>query len=377
MRCVNCIEGKNGLTLTDKKPKYINNIGWRYATEHNGNRRCRSHQYNGVGTYLVTIAVEGRRPLLGSVSGSINAHPGDSDYPAVELSPLGEALLREELPKMSANYPMVEIWKACIMPDHIHLIIRISAPLPPNKYLGNVIGAFKGGVSRAWGQGTVFEEGYNDRILMRDGQLANWKAYLEANPFRWLVRHMRPGLMQRALCLEVNGVRYGAFGNFMLLRHPEKVQVFFHRRMADDRLTPAAQGATTEAINACGDLIPTEQTLYWQNEHQRLMDRAERGDVLVTPGISECEKRIKNECLQQHHHLIHLQTEPIGSYWKPERSRFEACAAGTLLILSPWKEDLQGTSDYGRFHNLNNLAASICALDSTATLNLLGQKQTD
>ena len=154
---------------------------------------------------------------------------------------------------------------------------------------------------------------------MRDGQLENWKAYLRANPYRWLVMHTHPELMQRSLCIVIGGVRYGAFGNFMLLRHPEKVQVFFHRKMEDDRLMPDAQGQQLMrgeqqqlthgeleqqlALGTQGQYhgtqgqgwrkkIPTEQTLFWQKEHERLMEIAEHGDVLVTPGISECEKRI-------------------------------------------------------------------------------------
>ncbi len=335
-----------------KRPKYIEGVGWRYETEHTMTRRHHSHRYNDVGTYLVTLVVKERKPVFGHIEGDIKASHNSAAYPSTVLSPLGERLLHEELPKMHAVYPMVEIWRACIMPDHIHLIVRINALMPPKKYLGNVIGAFKGGVSRAWGEGTLFEDNYNDRILMRDGQLENWKAYLQANPFRWLVRHAHPELMQRSLCLEIAGVRYGAFGNFLLLRHPEKVQVFFHRRMEDDRQTPACQGQK----------IPTEQTLFWENEHQRLMEIAAQGDVLVTPGISECEKRIKNECLAQRHRLIHIQDKPIGRYWKPELSRFDACAAGTLLILAPWQEDLKGDTDYERFHNLNTLAATICTL---------------
>lgn len=375
-------------TDTKKRPKYIDGVGWRYETEHSQKRRHRKHRYNEVGTYLVTIVVEGREPVFGYIDGNVKARPNDADYPATVLSPLGRKVVMEELPKIHAVYPMVEVWMACIMPDHIHLIVRVNAALPPKKYLGNVIGAFKGGVSRASGRGTLFEDNYNDRILMRDGQLENWKAYLKANPFRWLVRRRNPEVMQRALCLVIDGVRYGAFGNFMLLRHPEKVQVFFHRRMRDDRvrdvgkedvrLTPDTLGQDGTGILRQGGtgrlgqdgagmlerMVPTERTLYWEREHERLMEMAEQGDVMVTPGISECEKRIKNECLQERYRLIHLQAEPIGNYWKPERSRFEACVAGTLLILAPWSEDLQGDSDYERFHNMNTLANKICKLDA-------------
>ena len=84
---------------------------------------------------------------------------------------------------------------------------------------------------------------------------------------------------------------------------------------------------------------------------------------------------MKNECLEKGYPLIHLQKEPIGSYWKPERRRFEACLQGNLLILAPWNIEALGEvsgvpadSDYSRFHNLNSLAAEICAFYGEASI---------
>ena len=191
---------------------------------------------------------------------------------------------------------------------------------------------------------------------MRDGQLENWKHYLRDNPRRYMMRREFPDLFQRALCVTIDGVRYSAFGNMLLLRQPEKHQVFFHRRT---------------------DGVPTEDTELWQNESRRLMAAAKSGDVLVTPGISECEKRIKKMALEQGLRLIHVQADPIGQYWKPERSRFEACAYGTLLILAPWPEDMPAfTSDYARFHYLNHLAERVCAVSHTTDVAVRGLRLT-
>ena len=95
--------------------------------------------------------------------------------------------------------------------------------------------------------------------------------------------------------------------------------------------------------------------------------------MLVTPGVSECEKRIKNIALEENLRLIHIQSEPIGQYWKPERSRFEACAYGTLLILAPWPEDMPTfESDYARFHYLNQLAETVCAIGHNTAVAVQG-----
>ena len=99
------------------------------------------------------------------------------------------------------------------------------------------------------------------------------------------------------------------------------------------------------------------------------------GTVIVTPGISQGEKLMKNECIERGYPLIHLQASPIGPYWKPEKTRFEACARGSLLILAPWDLDAMGDvghvpsdSDYSRFHNLNTLAAELCTFEGEAKI---------
>ena len=326
-------------------------------------RRMFGHDYAVPGTYEVTMVVADRRPVFGEIVGT--SRPG-GEKPHLRPSLLGQAVLENEIHKIHHYYPMVDVWQVCLMPDHLHMIIRINEPLPKGKHLGIVIGAFKGGVSRAWWQldasvsaasaaeqrPPLFEPNYNDHILMRDGQLDNWKRYLRDNPLRYVMRREYPDLFQRALGITIGGTRYSAFGNMLLLRQPEKIQVFFHRRTGG---------------------VPTEETDFWRTESQRLITAANSGDVLVTPGISECEKRIKNIALKQNLRLIHVQADAIGRYWKPERSRFEACANGTLLILAPWAEDMPAfASAYERFHYLNELAKTVCEIGHTTDVAVQG-----
>jgi len=202
------------------------------------------------------------------------------------------------------------------------------------------------GSSKGW-RPVLFEAGYHDRIIIRDGMLENICRYMDENPFRARLREERPNLMQRRLHLWIHDREYAAFGNLFLLKNPDKLQVFFHRK------------------NKQG--VPTHLTPEYAQDKEKLLKRAEEGAVLVTPGISKGEKGVVDVALEDHLPLILLQKEPITEYWKPSQERFYACAAGRLLILAPWQ--MEGDSDYERFHSLNDLAHNICIATDTRLLS--------
>lgn len=287
------------------------------------------------------------------------------------LSDLGRQVLEEEIRKISHYYPMVEVWRVAIMPDHIHLLIRVKETLPKGKHLGSIVRGFKTGCTRAWWNlnpigetmGTaavpeaspsgplrpvLFQSGYHDRIINRPGMLENIKRYMAENPLRARIRQECPKLMERQLHLWISGHEYAAFGNLFLLKYPLKQQVFFHRKDAETGQ-------------------PTETTEAYKQERKLLLQMAEEGTVLVTPGISKGESLVVSDALDAQLPLILLQKEPIGEYWKPSQRRFYACAAGRLLILAPWQNE--GSSDYARFHHLNDLAKEICAATEMRIVN--------
>ena len=399
---------------------------WR-ETIHNQHRRSLWHDYCEKGLYMVTMVIEGRKRLFGALVGHAAGRPGTDEAPHIALSELGRRVLEHEVPKISRYYPMVEVWRVAMMPDHIHLLLYVREPLPEGKYLGQVVRGFKTGCSRAWWQWqdemalggkapsttapksgapsttaavpqalsttapksgapstmavvhkalsataavpqalsaiaavpkasplgkeqlrpVLFQKGYHDRIINKPGMLENIKRYMEENPLRARIREECPRLMERQLHLWIGGREYAAFGNLFLLKYPIKEQVFFHRK-----------DPTTG--------LPTETTETYRQEHTRLLRIAEEGTVLITPGISKGESLVVNDALDARLPLILVQKEPMGEYWKPAQRRFYACAAGHLLILAPWQ--VEGTSDYARFHHLNDLVREIC---ETAEMRIL------
>ena len=299
------------------------------------------------------------------------------------------------------------------MPDHFHGVIEVLEPMQWS--LGDIIQAFKAFCTSCWQQGLglpssvnrpisadcmsdgapawlrqkaalhsnegalvrslskkqrqeyytfvgrqqrpLFDDNYDDTVCLDDRHRQAMIAYVHDNPRRALLRRLLPDVLRRCLHVQIGQRSYGALGNLFLLRWPRRVQVMCHRRHPVSRL-------------------PYEQTDDYASDRSRWEAAIMEGcSVIVTPGISRGESLMKNECLERGFPLIHLQTTPIGRYWKPERKRFEACARGSLLILAPWDIDtmdgvngIPADSDYSRFHNLNTLAAEICAFDGEAKI---------
>ena len=206
-------------------------------------------------------------------------------------------------------------------------------------------------------QHPLFDDNYDDTICLDDRHREAMIAYVHDNPRRALLRRRLPDFMRLCLHVRIGGHSYGAFGNLFLLRWANKVQVMCHRRH------PISDN-------------PYENTDDYAREREQWRADILGGQtVIVTPGVSRGEQLMKNECLEKGYPLIHLQKDPIGPYWKPERRRFEACAKGSLLILAPWEsttkdsvDNAPSESDYSRFHNLNALAAEICAYYGEASI---------
>lgn len=275
-------------------------------TKQNMRRRALKHDYSRQGTYLITIVVAGRKPLLGKLVLENNPH--------VDLSPLGEQILREEIKKIHEFYPAVEIWKTCIMPDHIHMILRVNGTLPNNLHLGTVVRGFKSGCTRAYraltgNDDSLFEEGYNDRILTEDGQLDRWKKYISDNPRRLAVKRRHPDLFRVRYKTRIINWDCDVTGNIFLLDIPDKMAVIVHRS--------------------------DSETVFSTKKEQWLACGA-RGGVLVSAAISPREKIVLREAMDRKFPIILLRENGFPPIYKPSGESFDACAAGRLLQISPW-----------------------------------------
>lgn len=118
-------------------------------------RRMATHNYALPGTYHITLHVaEGMGQPLGHVSGSLQQPDGTPDGPHVTLTRTGNMVREELLNSITRHYSMISIDTFVIMPEHMHVIIRVTAPIVSSTgrptHLGQVIAGFKKGCNRRY-----------------------------------------------------------------------------------------------------------------------------------------------------------------------------------------------------------------------------------
>ncbi len=278
-------------------------------------RRCVGHDYTERMMYMVTMVVEGRRPLFGTVVGRSDA-PADSEQaPRVELSELGRRV-SEEMLSTPAHHPEISVIALQMMPDHLHAILFVKEKM--EEPLGMALRGFtqqtrqaqqtgrptqkkdRRGEDRT--HGLLFARGFNDKLLLREGQLQRWLDYLHDNPRRLLMKREQPDLFRVQRNIMVAGQHFSAIGNRFLLERPIRLQVQCSRRLTDEQIA--------------------EQQEQW-------LQQARSGAVLVSPCISKGEKQVMRAAFEQDLPIIVLQENGFTDLAKPGGKRMEACARGT------------------------------------------------
>ncbi|MCK8621503.1 transposase [Prevotella sp. E13-27] len=314
-------------------------------------RRCVDNDYTARRMYMITMVTEERKLLFGKVVGRSDVEEPSPEAPHIELSPLGEAVKRIWL-TISSYHQEIKVVALQMMPDHLHAILFVTEKM--EKPLGKVLLGVKQACNKTFrevmpvvfvasaqqhaGQsrenGLLFAKGFNDQILLRDGQLERWLNYLKDNPRRLLMKRENPDLFRVQRGLNYAGFSFSAIGNRFLLERPLKIQVQCSRSISESDL----QIKTNECLKA-----------------------ARQGAILVSPAISKGEKTIMRAVFEEGLPLVYLQENGFTDLAKPGGKRMVACARGQLLILAPWEHHNEKiTIKRGQCLELNEMARAIC-----------------
>lgn len=303
------------------------------------------HGWKEAGIYLLTLNVDGWKPVLGELA-------GDVERARIEASALG-IRVSQEIQRLPQFFPQIKILAKQIMPDHLHVVLQVMEPLPVA--LGLVVRGLKQGCNRAWrevilaasedvgkapmespsaetatkGQayaamespsegtanagvdiqsGALFETGYHARALIEKGQLKHMIEYVHDNPRRLAVRKRKAAYFHVHKNITAAGRTFEAYGNTELLKG-RCLSVVCH-----------------------GGWNRHEQETY----RQERLSAAKEGAALVGAFISRQESDIRNEAIEAGGSIILLIENGFPERYKPQGRWFDLCAEGRLLLLAPW-----------------------------------------
>ena len=333
--------------------------------------------WKGAGLYHVTLTATERQPVLGTLV--VPDH--DPTQAAVHRTALGNALV-DCLLSIPTHHPEVQVLHFCLMPDHLHAVLYVRRTMPkgirtlvrgfwqaakklgrawpaassvaPNgirgelkeesAHLSHIAATLRQqmGDDAYYGLPPIFAEMPFIRPMVRYSQLPNTIRYIDMNPQRLATKRLKPGFFRVQNSIEIGGRSYDGVGNTSLLMEARFETVHVRSWM----VKAAEQGEDKplrDYMNSC-------------------VLKARQGVVMVSPFISSQEKQVMQVLLREQWPVVCLTDNGFREYYKPPDMLFDACAAGRLLMLSPWPYD-SGKKHISRADcvALNAMAEDICS----------------
>ena len=308
------------------QPDFYNRV------QHNKLRRALWHDYRMPCIYLITMTKResAEVPLFSSL---VSKENGEID---VKFSWSGWAVYNA-LNRFAKEYGFIKLGRYVIMPDHVHAIIQVLEET--EKPLGHYVNKLKAIATMCFRSKSqvktpsgesVFGPGFNDRILIHEGQLSNWNNYVIDNPRRLWLRIKHPAYFCRSYLFakespsyiwDINAGKttsdilphqFPTFGNAQLLRYPQRTTVRFSRKFSEQE---------------------------WCKKREEVLMVAKNGGVLVTPAVHAEEKRLLKEGLLLGARVIKVIAYGYPPKEKPQGEDFHHCAEGRMLLFALNKYD--------------------------------------
>jgi len=340
-------------------------------------QRCKNWDYRQRAIYMITITVEGRRPLLGILE-------GEGDKAAVRKSAIGEVVEQcwMDIPKY---YPGVRILAVMVMPDHFHGVPFIT--VTQEKPLGAIIRGFKAGTSKAYREMMEREPGTGmpgKYAGPQDGRGAGQGAAVGV-PGKYAGPQDGWSAGQGAAGAGMPGKYAGAQGAFTGSVAPHICgaspvfrlwapgyhdRILFRRGQLESMLRYVADNPRRLAVRrAHPDLFRVVRNIFLcghnfsgignhfllqqpvrlpvqcsrhlteaaiTQQEETLLAAARHGALLISPCVSPGEKRIARAALEAALPLVVLPENGFPAFYKPPERYFTACENGHLLMLAPW-----------------------------------------
>ena len=158
--------------------------------------RLPDYDYSAPGAYFVTACTHEKRCILSTIT----VGDGVLDVPCVRLSPYGK-IVEETLREIVNTYSWLSLDRYVIMPNHIHLLLRIGdngpsgtpattrdtdigPSVPANAALPRLISTLKRFTNKKCGT-KLWQRSYHEHVIRGEADYRQILDYIAANPARW------------------------------------------------------------------------------------------------------------------------------------------------------------------------------------------------
>lgn len=387
----------------------------RKPTIHSMKRRSLSHDYSYKGYYHITITtIRTLRQPFGQMAGQLDKPDGDPDAPHVVLSSIGKMVEEELLNSIHKFYPMLEVQDYIIMPEHLHFLLvahsNVVSKNGKSTHLGHVIAGFKYGCNkRYWamtgkialmtessdtlgfstvlGSPTVlgdsvakspsssslpplFDSGYCDVMPIGASQLSTQRTYIHSNPRSRLMRMRNRECLQPQRLTVDTAITIPALHKYLQRECPQQLtsenfSTIEIRLLQENGHVMCDSYGKNELLH--NRLLPVvchrKDAALFQQQKARCLAEAASGAILVSARISKGEQEIMDTALLSGYPVIRIEDNGFPDIYHPSADRMDDCAAGLLMLLTPWTYQFRGHDEgvtVAFCKTMNCVAQAVC-----------------
>ena len=147
--------------------------------------RIKDYDYSSPGAYLITICTANREEIFWNGVGADIIRPQN-----VPLSTVGK-IVEQGILQLAQHYENVAVDKYCVMPDHVHFILRIESDIGgliiSAPTVSTVVGSMKRWVSRQIGR-PIWQKSFYDHGIRNQQDYDEIWQYIENNPLKYALK---------------------------------------------------------------------------------------------------------------------------------------------------------------------------------------------
>ena len=148
--------------------------------------RIENYDYSTSGAYFITICTANREKIFWNNVGADIIRPQN-----IPLSAIGK-IAQQSILQIENHYTNVFVDKYCIMPDHIHLILRIDAEYDGRilsaPTVSTVVGSMKRWISKQAGK-PIWQKSFYEHTIRNQTDYNEIWQYIENNPLKYTLKN--------------------------------------------------------------------------------------------------------------------------------------------------------------------------------------------